>query len=70
MVFRSAGDIGNKRTAPTPNAEIISENLILIKFIVRWNELTHLTDTTVKELTNFKKHTACLSNIPPSIGTN
>ena len=68
MVFRRAGDVATRRTMPTPDTTAISENLN--KFIERWMNMADLRSTTIKELNNLKKHIACLSNIPPGIGTN
>ena len=67
-VFRAVGDIGVKRSLPTPEATAIAEKLET--FTARWK--TELSQKTLKEITNLKKHIdkGCLSGIPPGMVTN
>ncbi len=70
MVFRMVGDVGATRKMTTPNVEVLLQNLDV--FVNRWEKIANLRDTTMKQLSNIKKHIAqgCLSGIPPGIGTN
>ncbi len=58
-VFRAAGDIGLKRSLPTPEPTEIAEKMET--FAARWK--TELSQKTLKEITNLKKHIqkGCLS---------
>ena len=75
MVFRDRTDVGPERTKPTPNAEVLTNNLD--KFIQRWKGATFngvkvLSAAALSELRKLRKHMekGCLSGIKPGRGTN
>ena len=75
MVFRDPADIGSTRMANTPSPAVMLQNLD--KFLKKWNDQKHeghniLPCQTIEELNKLKTHIEkdCLSNIPPSGGTN
>ena len=75
MVFRDRTDVGPERTKPTPNAEVLTNNLD--KFTQRWKGATFngvkvLSAAALSELQKLRKHMekGCLSGIKPGRGTN
>ena len=75
MVFRDPSDIGSSRMANTPSPEVMLQNLD--NFLKKWNDQKHeennvLPCQTTEELDKLRTHIekGCLSNIPPSGGTN
>ena len=75
MVFRHPSDINLQRSMNTPPAAVILQQLD--SFLFKWESQTHcgeniLPTGAVHELNKLKKHAqkGCLSDIPPSCGTN
>ena len=78
LVFRSAGDVGERRSLPTPSAQEMEKNLD--KFLERWEHISTteegasciLSKKTKHAISNLKKHiqNECLSEIPPGLGTS
>ncbi|XP_028418771.1 uncharacterized protein LOC114544301 [Dendronephthya gigantea] len=76
LVFRQPGDIGKKRSRPSPSPDVISKNLE--KFSNKWESvknaagLSVLTKEMLKEIKNIQVHInkGCLSDIPVGCGTN
>ena len=75
MVFRDPAHTGSTRMANTPSPAVMLQNLD--NFLKKWNDQKHeghniLPCQTIEELNKLKTHIekGCLSNIPPSGGTN
>ena len=75
MVFRSYDDMGPSREKPTPSPEIIEGNID--KFLRQWkdvkcDDVQLISKKTNEAIDNLLVHVrkGCLSNIPPSAGTN
>ena len=75
MVFRDPTDVGPERTKPTPNVQVLKNNLD--SFIHRWkdaafNGVKVLSAAALSELNKLRKHMekGCLSGIKPGRGTN
>lgn len=75
MIFRDPSDYGPSRTMNTPSKLKIFEQLK--RFMCKWEHEKYLEEnilsgSTVTELTNLRKHIqkGCLSDIPPSCGSN
>ena len=74
LVFRQPGDIGKKRSASSPSADVILENLE--KFTLKWESVINQSGTSVFIEEMLKKpikvhiKKGCLSDIPVGSGTN
>ena len=75
LLFRDPSDIGKLRTLPTPDKDILINNVE--KFISKWKDASSdgwhiINEKVMKELSSLKVHIqrGCLSGINPSCGTN
>lgn len=75
MVFRNPSDLGSYRTMNTPSAGKMFEQLD--DFLSKWKDQTYceediLPDVAIQELESLRKRMQkeCLSDIPPSCGSN
>ena len=71
QIFCSNGDLGDRRTLPTPNPKILNENLN--NFLKCWKHTLEDNNIvkTQTEIGNLRKHkdNGCLSDIKPEEGT-
>ena len=75
QIFRVPGDMGTKRTLPTPPPDQLIKNSE--KFIEKWKEINFegvpiLNTAAINEINKLKRHMSkgCLSDIDVSCGTN
>lgn len=74
-VIRDPSDLGEQRTMATPSSEVILKNID--SFLLQWNKIEVnstqvLPPPALKEISKLRIHVTkgCLSDIPPSGGTN
>ena len=71
QIFRANGDVGDRRTSPTPQPNILNENLN--NFLKRWKDILEENNLgkTLIVIENLRKHIdhGCLSGSEPREGT-